>query len=269
MTASRAPRTFVAVKTQPLEVEPRSLTRFILVAVPAATFLLVIPAVSGLAMEPFLLFAMYVVLLGGAMIVARGTGPGGVRRLFAGILHWRIGWRNWTLATVVLPITTLVVATVAGGYQHPADGWGPVMVQYLFATFVFGFLLMNAAEESVWQGLVQRNLTRRLGLIRAACLTAVPFAFLHVPLAYAAGGTTRESLISVGVTLAVAPLMRYAVGKVDASTGGSLLAAGVFHASFNASGQLPVVGVWWCYCLALALIVAAFLIKDALRSRRI
>jgi hypothetical protein len=42
----------------------------------------------------------------------------------------------------------------------------------------------------------------------------------------------------------VAPFFRYLLGETLDATGGSLLAVGVLHAAFNASGQLPFPGGW-------------------------
>lgn len=136
--------------------------------------LLTIPIVAGLPVEVFLLVLVYVVYLAGAILVARRTGPGGVRQLFAGALRWRIGWKNWAVVAGALPVATLAVAHVTGTLSAPADGWPVTVGNYLFVTFIFGALILNIFEETAWQGLVQRNLTRDHGPLRAAMLTAIP-----------------------------------------------------------------------------------------------
>ena len=254
-------------KTPPVEITLRSLTRYIVIATALATALLSVPIFTGLPTEIFLLIAMYVVLLGGAVIVARRSGPGGIRRLFSGLLHWRIGWVNWAVVVLAMPVATIAVAVMAGAYTPPPDGWVNVAGDYLFQTFIFGAVLLNLPEETVWQGMVQRNLTRRFGLLRAAAITAIPFAILHVPISYAAGETGRESLLAIAMMTAVAPLMRYVVGRTDRATGGSLLAVGVFHAGFNASGKLAIVTDWWWYAVALGVVAAALLTVDVVRAR--
>lgn len=193
-----------------LELDRRTVIRYATAVVAIGVLLLEFPVVADLPVEAFLLLLVYVVHLGGAVMVACRTGPGGIRRSFAGVLRWQIGWRNRVVVAGALPLATLAVALVMGTLSAPADGWPATIGNYLFVTFVFGALILNIFEETAWQGLVQRNLTRDRGPLRAAMLTA----------------------------------MRYLMGRTDLATGGSLLAVGVMHASFDASGQLGVTGEW-------------------------
>ena len=112
----------------------RYVTGVLMVGVP----LLAIPAVTGAPVEPFLLLVVYVVLLGGAVLTARIQGSDGVRRLFRGVLHGRIGWINWAIAVAAIPAATIAVAVVTGTYDPPPDGWLVVVGDHLFLTFVFG-----------------------------------------------------------------------------------------------------------------------------------
>jgi uncharacterized protein len=227
--------------------------------------LLAIPAIADLPIEPFLLVVTYVLLLGGAIAVAHRTGPGGIRRLFRGALQWRIGWRNWALAVAVIPTATVTVALVTGTYTAPPDGWAVVLGSYLLFTFVVGALFLNVFEETAWQGLVQRHLARRHGPLQAALLTAIPFAALHLPLSLVGDVTVGEAVVAAALIVVMAPAMRYVMGRTDHRTGGSLLAVGITHASFNASGQLEVASGGWQHIVGLALIAAVFLVIDARR----
>lgn len=250
-----------------LELKSRAVTAFTVIGVGLAVGVMMVPVVVGLPIEPFLLVALYVVLLGGAMMVARRTGPGGIRRLFSGLLHWRIGVANWAIAVAAIPVLTIGVAAATGSYTSPEEGWTAVVLEYLYVTFVYGALLANLWEETVFQGLIQRNLTRGFGLLRAAAITAIPFAVWHIPIILAGGGTLRESLTAIAVTSVATAVMRYVIGRTDRVTGGSLLAAGVLHASFNASGKLPVTDNWWTYGIALVVLAAAMLTVDVVRAR--
>ncbi len=250
-----------------LELKSGPVTAFTVIGVGLAVGVMMVPVVLGLPIEPFLLVALYVVLLGGAMMVARRSGPGGIRRLFSGLLHWRIGVANWAIVVAAIPVLTIGVAAATGSYTSPEQGWTAVVLEYLFTTFVFGALLANLWEETVFQGLIQRNLTRRFGLLRAAAITAMPFAIWHIPINLAGGGTLGEILTAVAVTSAATAVMRYVIGRTDRVTGGSLLAAGVLHASFNASGKLPVTDDWWTYGMALVVLAVAMLAVDVLRAR--
>jgi uncharacterized protein len=246
----------------PLRLAPASFRRYLTFVLSLGIPLLSVPAIAGLPIEPFLLVMTYVLLLGGAIFVAHRTGPGGVRRLFRGVLHWRIGWRNWAAAVAVIPVTTVAVALMTGTYTAPPDGWAIVLGNYLMFTLVIGALLLNVFEETAWQGLVQRHLAQRHGQLRAALLTAIPFAVLHLPLSLVGDVTAGEAAVAAAFIVVMAPAMRYVMGRTDHRTG-SLLAVGITHASFNASGQLEVASGGWEHIIGLALVAAVFLVLDA------
>jgi hypothetical protein len=77
----------------------------------------------------------------------------------------------------------------------------------------------------------------------------------------------REAFFNVGVLFVIAPAMRYLLGRTDYATGGSLLAVGVLHASFNASGKLSVVAHDLTYVGGLVVVAIVALIVDILRAR--
>lgn len=252
--------------TPELNLDRSTVIRYVIWVLVMGISALAVPAVTGLPAEPFLLLLVYGVLLAGAIVAARRSVPDGVRRLFRGALHWRIGWRNWLLAAGVLPVATVVVAMATGTFVVP-DNWLAELGNYLFLTFIFGALILNVFEEAAWQGLVQRHLTRRHGALKAAGLTAVPFAAVHLPLGFVGDVTLSEALVATALLVLFAPPMRYLMGRMDAVSGGSLLAVGVMHASFNASGQLGVVDGDWQPIGALVAVAGAFLYADARRAR--
>lgn len=252
---------------QTLHVDRQTINRYVAGVLAIGIPVLTIPAVVGLPGEPFILILVYVLLLGGSILVARGSGPGGVRRLFSGVLHWRIGWRNWAIAVAAIPVATIAVAAATGTYTGPTDGWLAIVGGYLFLTFVFGALIINIFEETAWQGLVQRHFTQRYGLLKGAGLTAIPFAAVHLPLSFVGDVTTSEALVASAFLIVSAPVMRYVMGRTDHATGGSLLAVGVMHASFNASGQLGVMDGDWQHMGGTVIVAALFLLVDVRRSR--
>ncbi len=248
-----------------MQLDRRTVIRYATAVVALGIVLLAIPVVTDLPVEVSLLLLVYVVYLGGAILVARRTGPGGVRRLFAGVSRWQIGWKNWAVVAGALPVATLTIALVTGTLSAPVDGWPVTVGNYLFLTFVFGALILNIFEETTWQGIVQRNLTRDHGPLRAAMLTAIPFVAVHIPLSFVGDVTMTEALVATALLFLFAPAMRYLMGRTDLATGGSLLAVGVMHASFNASGQLGVTGEWQPIA-GLALVAGLALMADRRRA---
>ncbi|MEV6490283.1 CPBP family intramembrane glutamic endopeptidase [Actinoplanes sp. NPDC051633] len=210
------------------------------------------------------------ILLGAATLVtARINGRAGVRRLFAGVVRWRMGLGRFAFVLLAMPVLTLIVAAAGGALQWPAGGIGKDVLMYLFATLIFGALLGNVWEETAWAGFAQSRLTERHGLLRGALLTAIPFALIHLPLAWESNGLHDTSGKDLAITWAVlivsAPFVRYLFGMTFADTGGSILAVGILHASVNASGALGSVDSWWPGTVAMVLLTV---LVAASRRRR-
>ena len=68
--------------------------------------------------------------------------------------------------------------------------------------------------------------------------------------------------------LVIAPFFRYVIGETLEATGGSLLAAGILHASFNASGNLGFAGGWQFLPALLLLSVGLAVVRRSRRWRR-
>ena len=269
MTIHPHPTQEIAMQTditpQPLQVPSRLVHRYLVAVLIIGTALMAVPAVTDLPAEPFILAMVFGPLLGGAVLTARVSGASGVRQLFSGVFRWRIGWRYWALAVLVMPLTTVSVAAATGTLAAPTEGWMTTATDYLVATFLVGTLVINLWEETAWQGLVQRHLTGRFGLGRGALPTAVPFAVIHLPLGFVGGATLSEALVASILVLVMAPPFRYLLGRTDRATGGSLLAVGVLHASFNASGALDVLVGGWQHIVGVAVVAAVALLLDARR----
>ena len=61
-----------------------------------------------------------ILLLGGATLVtALSEGRGGVRRLFAGAIRWRMGLARFVVLVTAIPLLTLLVGAVTGTLQSP------------------------------------------------------------------------------------------------------------------------------------------------------
>ncbi len=220
-----------------------------------------------LPLEPFLLVANFGGLLGMAVFVtARVEGRRGLRRLFAGTVKWRVGWPIAVSSVAGLPVTTMVVAVATGTAQHPNGGWWSMGVSYLAGALFMGALVFNLWEETAWAGFVQSRLAARHGLLAGSALTAIPFAGIHLPLAFADGVSGGRAALGIGVLLVVAVLFRTLAGLLMQATGGSTLAVAAMHASFNAAGALAAVDGQWQGITALALLTtAAFLLRRRLQ----
>ena len=69
-----------------------------------------------------------------------------------------------------------------------------------------------------------------------------------------AGTTWSEAFVNWAFLLGALPFLRYLIGVLLVDTKGSVLAAAMLHASFNASGALSVVPDGWQYVPALIIL---------------
>jgi uncharacterized protein len=80
---------------------------------------------------------------------------------------------------------------------------------------------------------MQTRLERRYNLLVAAVLTALPFGFIHLPLAFLGEITIASVLISLVAFIVFGLFLRSLVGVVLRGSRDSLLAAGLMHSVFN------------------------------------
>ena len=149
---------------------------------------------SGQDISPGILLSVILLLGVATLVTALSEGRAGVRRLFAGVIRWRMGLARFFILVTAMPLLTLLVGALTGTLQSPAEGWLGLVGSYLFRTFIFGLLIVNLWEETAWGGFMQSRLMATRGLLIGSLLTAIPFFVFHIPLAFAQPGlnTTWE-----------------------------------------------------------------------------
>jgi membrane protease YdiL (CAAX protease family) len=217
--------------------------------------------------------AAELVFLTGTAALVSGLlgGRTAVRRLFAGLIRWRIGVSRWALVLLAMPVLTVVVGALTGTLSTPPGGWLGVAGGYALLLVLIG-ATGSLWEETAWAGFVQRRLINSRGLLVGSLLTAVPFGLIHLPLAFEgdgwAGTTWTEALINWSVLLGTAPFLRYLAGILLVDTRGSVLAVAVLHASFNAAGAMSaVIPGGWQQAPALVLLTLGVALHRRLRGR--
>ena len=250
------------------------------VARPVTTLCLVVIGVSlplltglleaGLDLLPGKLAELLLLSGTATLITAWSGGRPAVRRLFGGLTRWRIGAGRWGVVAVAMPVLTVGVAAVTGTLHRPEHGWAREAVTYVVLLLLIA-LTASLWEETAWSGFVQRRLVDRHGLLAGSLLTAIPFGLLHLPLAFEADGwagtSWSEAFVNWAFLLGALPFLRYLIGMLLVDTRGSVLAAAVLHASFNASGALSVVPDGWQGVPALVVLTAMVALHRRLRGR--
>ena len=186
--------------------------------------------------EPFTLALTLLVMLPTALwVTAVADGRPAVRVLLRRALRWRFapGW--WAAVVLALPLLTVALGVAAGRSLQTGDLAG--VLAGAVVSIVTAVLLVHLWEETVWAGFFQGRLEARYGYLAAAALTAVPFAGVHLPLQFTGDRSVGELLTAVGALLVFGVVMRLMVGVTVHGAAGSLLAAGVVHAAFNASNN--------------------------------
>jgi membrane protease YdiL (CAAX protease family) len=206
-----------------------------LMSVPALTTHGVLPG-GPLPQEPFALGTTLLVMLPAALwVTAVADGRPAVRALLRRAVQWRFGAGWWAAVLLALPVLTLAVGVAAGQGLRTGDLLATLASGVL--SVVTAVLLVHLWEETVWAGFFQGRLERRHGFLPAAALTAVPFAAVHLPLTFIGDVTPGGVGLAAGGLLVLGVLMRLLVGATVRGAAGSLLAAGIVHASFNASNN--------------------------------
>lgn len=243
---------------------------FLLLAIPLAWLAQCLAILLLKDVTPGLLVEL-LILLGAAVLVTSATeGRTGVRRLFSGVIRWRVGAGWYVIALLALPLLTLLTAVVTGTLREPGSGWAATAGLYLLKAVVIGAVLGNIWEELAWAGVVQRRLMEQRGVLAGSLLTAIPFALIHLPQAFAERGFAAtpwaDVALSWGVLFGFALVARYLLGIAYTSTGGSILILGLLHGSMNASQSMDTVD-WWQFIPAVVVLTAAVAAYLAARSR--
>lgn len=252
-TAAVAPRGTIARR--------RPMTTFLALVFGIGWPMLAVPLLAGIPSDPFLLGLVFIALLAPALVVTRTVGgPGAAKRLLSRVTKWRFGVLRWAVIMLGVPTFTLGFASITGTLDRPTDGVFAEVGAYLFATLVFGALIINIWEELAWGGFAQTRLMARHGLLVGSLLTAPFFAAIHVPLLFTSGWTWGEVAVGFAVLCVAAPFYRYLLGLHLLATGGSVLAIGVQHAAWNAAGNIDGVDGQWQSIAAVALLTVVLAI---------
>jgi uncharacterized protein len=233
----------------------RPMTTFLALVFGIGLPMLTVPLLASVPSDPFLLGLVFIALLAPALVVTRIVGgPGAAKRLMSRVTNWRFGVLRWAVIVLGVPAFTLGFAAATGTLDRPANGVFAEVGAYLFATSVFGALIINIWEELAWGGFAQTRLMARHGLLVGSLLTAPPFAAIHVPLLFTSGWTWGEVAVGFAVLCVATPFYRYLLGLHLLATGGSILAIGVQHAAWNAAGNIDGVNGQWQSIAAVALL---------------
>jgi membrane protease YdiL (CAAX protease family) len=95
------------------------------------------------------------------------------------------------------------------------------------------FIMVNIWEGAAWAGFLQTRLERRHTVFVAALITAVPFGFIHWPLAFFGDVTVASAAVGLVFYLILGVIFRPMLGVFLRGTRDSVLLVALLHSVFN------------------------------------
>ena len=236
---------------------PHSALRRLVARHPVAAFLVMVYAVNiALALMPALtrrdilpfdlapydsLGDIFGVALPAFLVVAAMHGRAGVRDLACRCLRWRVGARWYLFALFSMPIGVVLCASVIFGLAPLnvlVQKW-PLIFTQVLPQLLLLILFFIVAEEIGWMGFLQARLQDIHGPLKASVIVTVPFSLYHLPSLMVENGLGLAQLhLALGFLGILAILQmfgRVAMMWLDTNTRRSVLLAGLFHSSFDAT----------------------------------
>ena len=187
-----------------------------------------LPAGSGLILQLPKFFGQALVAI---FVMWWNDGAAGVRKLLGGLLKWRVGFRWYAfifLAPAMLYLLALQSSAWFGGRVVPLQAPLDLLITFgiSFATWFF----LNT-EEVAWRGYALPRLLARTSPGRASLILGAIWVLFHLPVFLLKGGHPAGISLPLYVVfnLALAVVLTWLMQH----TRGSLLAAHLFHQSFN------------------------------------
>jgi membrane protease YdiL (CAAX protease family) len=165
------------------------------------------------------------------------AGRAGVLDLARRSLRWRVPLRWYALALLALPVALLVSAFPLYGLdpvRSLAQNWPALFTSYV-PTLAFMIVLNNVAEETAWTGFLFARLQLRHRPVHAALLSTIPFWCWHLLSFTHDEGSWLSGLTLAGFLLLPLVATRFVTGWLYNASGASVLIAGLFHATHNAT----------------------------------
>jgi len=197
-------------------------------------------------------FAIYITLGWGFIFASLlmtwlTLGRNAVIALLKRFLIWRVGWKWWMVALLLLPLLQLAsvfltswLTRVPADFSHPMIRDVVPLDAPLLALIVpwLVFEILTNGEEIGWRGYVLPRLQAKYNALVASLIIGVIWSVWHLPKFFGADLSGERSFVWFTIAhLALAVLYTWLYNN----TRGSLLLVTLFHAAGNTAGMfLPV-----------------------------
>jgi uncharacterized protein len=207
--------------------------------------------------NPVAILAIAAPTLSATVLTAAWQGKVGLRELYARLIRWRFGIRWYALILLGIPLLGWLTAQLVGA--HPT---------YVLTTPALAFsVLLNLVitgplcEELGWRGYALPRLLRQFNPLVASLVLGIFWGIWHLPSFYIS--TLVQSSLSLPAFLFLGLFTSILMTWIFQHTGGSVLAAVMFHYTVNLS--LSIIGV---PLVAFGLVLMAFAVLVVLLDRQ-
>lgn len=210
-------------------------------------------------------------LLAAVALTAWSSRGAGVRELLGRMVRWRIGWRWWLAATspllfffVVLAVMRLAGATVPSRgefaiFSGVPSAWG------ILGVWAAVLVINGYGEETGWRGYALPQLQLRFGPLTATVILAAAWAAWHLPQFFLLQSYQDFSLAMLPIFVFGLFCGAVVLTWLYNRTGGSILAAVVWHGLYNLTGATKAAGdgsgalaaTMWTFVVVQALVLLA------------
>lgn len=194
---------------------------------------------AGISAPPTVHYlASYGPLLSALIVTAWVSGGAGLQELFSRITRWRVGW-TWFLVSLLLPAALfavgLAVAWLMDGSIPDVRLVGQVnYMPYLgVGAWVFWFLTYGIGEEIGWRGFALPRLQHDRNAAWATLVLGLIWALWHLPPFFYLDTYQQMGLWMYPFLAFTIVCANVIYTWIYNGSGGSVLLAIIFHASFN------------------------------------
>jgi membrane protease YdiL (CAAX protease family) len=192
---------------------------------------------------------MLLVLLGiygasGAGFIVTGIidGKPGVRKLWARIRNWRVGFKWYLVAFLGAPIIVLAGVILYTLLGNPTGPFVPSLLPMLLLGSIPAIIFGPLGEEFGWRGVALPRLQERYSAFWSSIILGILHTFWHAPLFFIGGvtfGTIAENgLVTVPLFLSWVTIGTFVYTFVLNNTAANMLMAILIHWSANTSNNI-------------------------------
>ena len=188
------------------------------------------------------IFVGYGLVLGSLLMTGLTLGKEGVSALLRRFLIWRVSWKWYSVAFLLMPSMQFVSVLLSAIVRQTPIDFSDVYAYKLFGSsvnlllLIVPFFLFDAianGEEIAWRGYVLPRLQRKHSALASSLLVGAIWGIWHLPKHLAHWDTMTFVFFMAGITMR-AVLYTWLYNN----TKGSLLLTTLFHASGNTGGIL-------------------------------